>query len=238
MFQAATSGKEEYLARLEEYATRHNNDLPSRRLKFPREKMQVPKVLSRFAYKSGPMFYIGQQIVRSMHQAGYPAEILEFHGTPADQDMMYVTGLSAYPKWKSPHQYGEAVKIGHPGFLFDVSDDYWGALRACASIVTSRLNVKLVTDGLEYGGQGQFMLPDWTDVMDDMMMDCRAENQTIHPGLERHQLSREPTVSEMDLRFKAVLPRVWAIQNPKPKKTFPQPVEVDHDRFVFEQRRK
>lgn len=187
------------------------------RKQFPREKMQVPKRQTAFTYVEGPMNYLGQQIVKAMEDAGYPAKILYCYRSPEIQRGLYAKGrttggrrvTNAKP-WESPHQYYEAVDIIHPALAWRVSDKYWDTLAACVRIVAEKYGVNL-KHGHDWDGDGipvrddpdeQFQdsahieLADWRTVRD------RHRNTVLASGQ-----SRAPSREELWARFCEVLPK-------------------------------
>lgn len=152
---------------------------------FPHEKMQVSKRQTAFTYSDGPMFYLGQQIVKAMEDAGYPAKIVECWRSPERQSKMLEGGSSRAGPWHSPHQYFEAVDIIHPSKGWDVSPEYWRTLSACVRIVAEKFKVEL-----EHGHNWRFVdsahieLKDWRKV----------------------KTKRKPTSADLWRRFQEVLP--------------------------------
>lgn len=111
--------------------------------RYPREKMQEPKRQTRYTYNQGPMYFLGQQIVKAMQDAGYPAKIIECYRPPERQDQLKAKGRSKAARWHSPHQYYEAVDIVHPTKYWDVTPDYWDKLAVCVRIVADKFGVDL-----------------------------------------------------------------------------------------------
>lgn len=174
---------------------------------FPRERMQVPKRQTAYTYVDGPMYYLGQQIVKAMQDAGYPAKILWCYRSPEIQRGLYAQGRTAPGRkvtnakpWDSPHQYFEAVDIIHPSLGWQVSEDYWEALASCVRIVADKFGVEL-----DHGHTWRFrdsahiQLKDWKTVRD------RHRRQVLDEGL-----NRPPNEAELWFRFCEVLPSVAA----------------------------
>lgn len=172
---------------------------------FPHEKMQVPKRQSRFRHIDGPMYYIGQQIVKAMEDAGYPAKILYCHRSAAQQRQLYAKGRTAPGNivtkagpWDSAHQYYEAVDIIHPSKAWDVSEAYWETLASCTRIVAEKFGVEL-----EHGHDWDFRdsahieLKDWRKVRDRHQIVINSEGK-----------ERPPNHQELWNRFCEVLPDV------------------------------
>lgn len=162
---------------------------------FPREKMQTPKRQTRFTYTDGPMFYIGQQIVKAMQDAGYPAKISECYRSPERQNQLFAKRTSKARAWQSPHQFLEAVDIIHPSKGWNVSQEYWDTLNACARIVEEKYNVQL-TYGYDWGwDMAHIELTDWKTVKTMKMNEARKTGERI-----------PPTPRQLWDRFKVVLP--------------------------------
>ena len=187
---------------------------------FPRERMQVPKRQTAYTYVDGPMYYLGQQIVKAMQDAGYPAKIHSCYRSPEIQRGLYAQGRTAPGRkvtrakpWESPHQYYEAVDIIHPSLAWDVSGDYWEALASCVRIVGDKFSVEL-QHGHDWDGDGvpvhlddderlrdsaHIQLKDWKTVRD------RHRRQVLDEGA-----NRPPNEAELWVRFCEVLPSVAA----------------------------
>lgn len=114
------------------------------------ERGQAVRRQSRFSYSQGPMMFIGQQIVKAMQDAGYPAKILYCYRSPEHQQKLYDQGrktkgdiVTRAKPFQSAHQYYLAVDIIHPTLGWSVSEDYWDALASCVRIVSERFNFPL-----------------------------------------------------------------------------------------------
>lgn len=106
---------------------------------------QAERTLSRYDYSQGPMFFLLQQIVRAMQDAGYPAKIVEFYRSPERQEELYnrrprVTKARAY---ESAHQYMCAGDIVHETLGWNVTEDFWSTLASCVRIVADKFDVEL-----------------------------------------------------------------------------------------------
>jgi hypothetical protein len=181
---------------------------------YPREKMQVVKRQTRFTYTDGPMYFLGQQIVKQMEDAGYPAKIVWGYRSAAQQQRLYDKGrttpgpdvsperplgriVTKAKPWRSPHNYLEAVDIAHPSKGWNVSDEYWETLAACTRIVEQRFDVDL-TGGLDWGWDlAHIELADWR-IMRDMKFAHAKQTGEMIP----------PTPKELWWRFEQVLPKV------------------------------
>lgn len=170
----------------------------------PREKMQEPKRQTRYTYNQGPMYYLGQQIVKAMQDAGYPAKILYCYRSPEHQHRLYQKGRSHGGKivtnanaWQSPHQYSEAVDIIHPSKAWDVSETYWETLASVVRITEEKYGVQL-THGhyWKFRDSAHIELSDWKKV----------KNQ--YTDRRNHGDYNPPTKGELWLRFEEVLPAV------------------------------
>ncbi|WP_282127563.1 hypothetical protein [Roseobacter litoralis] len=160
---------------------------------FRYEKMQAPKRQTRFTYRDGPMVFLGQQIVKAMQDAGYPAMIAETYVSPITQNIRYVTGKSPHKAWNSPYQFLEAVSIMHPSKFKDVSDEYWETLSACVHIVSNRFNVELIAGVDSHADPSHIERRDWTHTRDDIFQKTNGE-------------MRPPTPVELWALFLEILP--------------------------------
>jgi hypothetical protein len=167
---------------------------------FPREKMQVPKRQTRYCYSDGPMYFLGQQIVKAMQDAGHPAVIIECFRTPQRQRELKAKGRSKAGPWESPHQYFEAVDIIHPSFGWDVSQQYWDALAACVRNVSERYSV-----ALEHGHYWRFRDSAHIEIKEWRVHRDRHRRRVLRDGQER-----QPNSAELWERFCEVLPAVAA----------------------------
>lgn len=130
------------------------------------ESQQAEKTQTRFTYTEGPMLYIGQQIVKAMQDAGYPAKIVEYYRTPVRQAELLAKKppVTKAGPFESAHQYMCAVDIVHPAKGWDVSEAYWDTLASCVRNVALKLGV-----GLDHGHHWRFrdsahvQLEDWRD---------------------------------------------------------------------------
>lgn len=172
---------------------------------FRHDKMQVPKRQTRFDHTQGPMYYLGQHIVKAMQDSGYPAKILYCHRSAAEQRALYAKGRDAPGRivtkarpWMSAHQYFEAVDIIHPGKAWDVPEEYWETLATVVRIVAEKYNVQL-----DHGHNWRFRdsahieLVGWREVRD------RHRQRIAFEGEER-----PPNEQELWDRFCGVLPDV------------------------------
>lgn len=121
-----------------------------RKFRYPRAKMQEPKLRTRFDYSQGPMHYLAQQTAREMEKAGYPCKILWTYRPPEKQAQLYAQGRTKPGKivtrakpWQSAHQLYEGSDLIHPSKAWGVSEDYWEALAACWQIVSAKHGVKV-----------------------------------------------------------------------------------------------
>ena len=159
---------------------------------FPREKMQVEKRQTRYTYTDGPMYFLGQQIVKVMEDAGYPAMIHCCYRSPQLQQKWFDKGTSKARPWESPHQYWEAVDIVHPSLFWNVSSDYWEQLAVAVRIVAEKYGVEL-----EHGHHWK-----WVDSAHIELKDWRKVKRLVGDV--------HPTPQQLAERFQQVLPRVWA----------------------------
>lgn len=166
------------------------------------ERYQPDKSLTRYTYTEGPMFFLGQQIVKAMQDAGYPATIYQCFRSPDEQYRLYSQGrttdgpkvTNALP-FQSAHQLYEAVDIIHPERGWNVSPEYWETLAACVAAISERFAVDL-----EHGHHWKF-----TDSAHIELADWRNWRIALKA---RYGESRVPNARERWERFGQVLPRV------------------------------
>jgi len=179
---------------------------------------QVTDRQTRFTYDKGPMYFLGEQIVRAMQDSGYPAFIWQCYRPPEKQRQYYDAGNSKAPPWASPHQYYEAVDILHPKLFWSAPADYWEQLAACVRIVAQRFDVEL-----EHGYHWSFVdsahveLKDWRVVRGYMQEQWRQateewsrERRAEPENTSRPPAPRPPNGGELARRFAEVLPKQWA----------------------------
>ncbi|WP_281954276.1 M15 family metallopeptidase [Pseudophaeobacter arcticus] len=172
---------------------------------FRHEKAQVPKRQTRYDYTQGPMYYLGQQIVKHMQDAGYPAKILYCHRSADKQRELYSKGRTTPGRivtkagpWESAHQYYEAVDIIHPSKGWEVSEKYWDTLATVVRIVSDKYGVQLNHGhNWRFRDSAHIETPDWRRVRD-------RHRQTI--AFEGEE--RPPNGQELWNRFFEVLPDV------------------------------
>lgn len=193
-----------------------------------RDRGQTQKELTRFTYTKGPMYYLGEQIVRAMQKAGYPAKILYCYRSPEFQNELYqkgrtTVGVSPTPArplgwtvtnadaWESPHNYCEAVDIIHETRGWDVSEEFWEALASCVRIVGDKYGVYLV-HGHDWDGDG---IPVHKDPDEKRRDSAHIELGSWRVVKRWHQASmttedRERPLNddELWLRFEEILPQV------------------------------
>lgn len=165
---------------------------------FPHEKMQVPKRQTRYTYTDGPMYYLGQQIVKQMEDAGYPAKIAECYRKPQRQAELKSKGRSKAGPWQSPHQYFEAVDIIHPSKGWEVSEDYWAALAMAVRTIEDKFNVEL-----EHGHYWRFR-----DSAHVEIKTWREFKKKIDKAVLLEGQARRPSDGELADRFDQVIPGV------------------------------
>ncbi|CAD0186691.1 hypothetical protein RUESEDTHA_03601 [Ruegeria sp. THAF57] len=164
----------------------------------PHEKMQAPRRQTRYSYENGPMYYLGQQIVKAMQDAGYPAKISECYRSPERQSKLRKEGFSKARAYQSPHQYYEAVDIIHPSLGWNVSQEYWDTLATCARIVADRYGVEF-DGGFKWG---------W-DLAHIELEDWRTFRAKVRSNVLMEGEARPPTKAELGERFQEVLPQQW-----------------------------
>ena len=102
------------------------------------------KKLTRYTYTEGPIYYVGQRIVRQMQEAGYPAIIFEHIRTPERQTELMARKVTKAGPWDSAHQYGLAVDIIPASKTWPpFSDPFWEALAVAVQIVQDELGNRL-----------------------------------------------------------------------------------------------
>lgn len=191
-------------------------------LRYPHEKMQEPKKQVHFAYDKGPMYYLGQQIVRAMQDAGYPAKIIECYRSPKRQETLKRQGRSKAGPYESPHQFWEAVDIIHPAKGWNVSREYWVTLNACMRVVERKYGVDLV-HGHDWNDNGVPVYDDskerFYDAAHIEIKDWRKQ-QRLYSARKVYEVERPFDQSDLWMRFKEVLPQV-AVQYERRDKTVP-----------------
>ncbi len=155
----------------------------ARRKHWHSEKMQEPRKQSMYCLVDGPMYYLGQKIVRAMQDAGYPAKISECYRSPERQRRLKVEGRSKAGPYESPHQYYEAVDIIHPSMGWNVSEAYWDALATCVRIVAERHDVQLTHGHFwRFRDSAHVELTDWRKFRDEMRARVNERGQHGPPG--------------------------------------------------------
>lgn len=179
----------------------------------PREKGQVQKRQTRYTYDAGPMFYLGQQVVRAMEDAGFPAKIHCCFRPPDVQADLKERGFSKAGPWESPHQFYEAVDIIHPAKGWKVSPDYWEALASCVRIVADKYGVDLVHGHYwRFVDRAHVELKDWRSFRDLIRQRWLDDYSDWNNGgkVGPRPVPTAPTVHELWGRFQLVLPAVAA----------------------------
>ena len=187
----------------------------------PRETGDSPSKQRRFDYDSGPMFYLGQQIVRAMQDAGYPARISELYRTPQRQDELQAAGRSKAYAWQSPHQYYEAVDIIHPTLGWDVGPDYWETLASCVRLVAERYDVDLNHGHYwRFKDSAHIELRDWRKVKERLRVQWLANY---------YEPQWPPTPTDLWERFCEVLPKVAAAYQSQRKTEAPPSARAEYE---------
>lgn len=141
------------------------------------------------------MMWLGQQAVRLMQDAGYPAKIHCVYRPPQAQRLVYDRGHSKALPFESPHQYFEAVDIIHPSLGWNVSDRYWQSLAHCWEILGDKHEVDLSI--------GHYWK--WRDSAHVQLRDWRGMKERVGEEI--------PTDQQLQERFQEVLPKVWAARH-------------------------
>ena len=171
----------------------------ARRARAPAVQSQAHKRQTRYTYTEGPMYFLGQQIVKAMQDAGYPAKIIECWRPPGRQHDLHASGRSKAEAWQSPHQYYEAVDIVHESMGWRVDLEFWETLASCVRIVAERYAVELV-HGHEWGWDSAHVeLKDWRTVRRRQHL-AWLDNPDV--------TTRQPTAADLWRRFEEVLPGV------------------------------
>lgn len=183
---------------------------------FPNEKMQTPKRQTHYTYTDGPMVYLGQQIVKSMEDAGYPAKIHCSWRSPEEQQLVFNKGRSKARPWQSPHQFFEAVDIVHPSLYWAVSPSYWETLAACVELIALKYDVDLVHGHhWKFTDSAHIELKDWRTQR--LVNECRYDAEItqwlvdcarMSPKLPAKPKRTRPNSEELAARFRSVLPKV------------------------------
>lgn len=192
---------------------------------FPRAKMQTRSPQSGFTYTDGPMLWLGQQIVKTMQESGFPAKIHENYRSPERQSKLKGQGFSKAGAWESPHQFFEAVDIIHPGLGWDVPEEYWEALATAVRVVSAKHGVDLVHGHYwKFRDSAHVELKDWRKFREVLRARWRLESAAYNERI--HKLHPEewgpapepdrPTSEELAERFRQVLPDVWKAKHPAP----------------------
>lgn len=154
---------------------------------------------TRFCYTQGPIYFVGQQIVRNMQESGYPAKIHCCYRPAKDQIALVEMGRSKAAPWHSPHQFHLAVDIIHPHLAWNVEQAYWDQLNACAQVISERFGITLEY-GYDWGwDMAHIELKEWRKYRDIIRARAVQARRNIEP----------PGQTDLDTWFKAELPKVW-----------------------------
>lgn len=167
----------------------------ARQQRYPREKMQEPRLLSHSCYDNGPMYYLAGQIVKAMQQAGYPCVVFEhLIPMPCHLNSADIT----------PYHIGEAVSFGHPRLEYDVTPEYWETLDACITIVKQKYAVALEhARGVRTKDPAHVEIIGWQSFAAELDPEIERWHDNRHPT-ETYQVPR----GRLWKRFKEVLPKV------------------------------
>lgn len=154
---------------------------------------------TRFSYSQGPIFYVGQQIVRAMQESGYPAKIHCCYRSAQTQAGLVEKGVSKARPFQSPHQYFLAVDIIHPEKGWNVEQAYWDQLKACGEVVSEKFDIPL-----EFGY-------DWGwDMAHIEFLDFRVYREKMNQRARNEGLPGcVPSPLDLASWFEELLPRVW-----------------------------
>lgn len=143
----------------------------------------------------GPMAYLGTQIVKKMEQAGWPSIIHCLYRSPDTQNGHYVTGTSKAKAFQSPHQYLEAVDIVHKTLFWNAPPEYWESLASAVRAVEADYGVEL-----EHGHYWRFV--------DSAHVELKDWRKVRQAQIEQKGFNYKPLPSELQERFKQVLPQI------------------------------
>lgn len=158
------------------------------------EREEQARIMSRYSYTSGPMYYVGQQICSHMQKLGWPARIHSCYRSPEDQDAAFKRGASKARAYQSPHQYWLAVDIIHASKGWEAPPRFWTDLVASGEVVAKRLNFPL-----EFGHNWK-----WND-------SCHIQAKEWK-GWKGHFGPRHLNQADLDKMFEALLPKVWRVR--------------------------
>ena len=186
------------------------------RTKLGGDAQQVPRKQTRYSYTAGPMYFIGQQIVRKMQDAGYPARIYCCYRTPHEQEKAFDRKVSKARPFQSPHQFYEAVDIIHPDKGWEPDDPgYWDMLKAAGQAVANKYRIELEF-GHDWGWDSAHIeLKDWREFSEKVFAINGLKNSVEAWDEQQKRDARlstgkdhAPLVTERDLmlRFNEVLP--------------------------------
>lgn len=147
---------------------------------------------TRYTYTNGPMYFLGQQIVRAMQDAGYPAKIHTCYRSAEEQQVVYSSGKSFAKPYQSAHQYWLAVDIIHATKGWpETGDAFWEALAAAVRVVEEKFDVALTHGMTDWG---------W-DYAHVEMTDFRQWREMIG--------KRHVDQDMLNVMFQEELPKVW-----------------------------
>ena len=184
------------------------------------------KLQARYSYKHGPIFFVGQQIVRQMQQSGYDAKIFQPWRTPSEQQALKDKGASKAGALDGAHVYGLAVDIIHKTEGWPPDDSpFWENLNIAARIVAERFKIDLAY-GYDWGWDSAHIeLEHYRSYRDELkpqlkaLLDAVPATDKAFKTREAHQdwVACQFISGQMDKAFAVELPRVWA-QRPDRKK--------------------
>lgn len=181
------------------------------------------KKRSRYTYTEGPMTFLAQQMVRTMQEMGWPAQIHAVYRSPDDQQKAFARGHSRAAPWESAHQYYMAADIIHAELAWTAPQQFWDDLRAVGQIVSDEYKVPLEF-GYDWGwdlahieivGWRDFrarVKDRWKDALDwadDMGQPPPGVTGIIDKDLQEAFFEMMPDIYRRWARSKAARGKVW-----------------------------
>lgn len=178
---------------------------------YPRERMESPKKQTMYCYTEGPMYFLGQRIVRRMQDAGYPAKITECYRKPDRQQKLKEQGYSKAGAFQSPHAFYLAIDIVHPRLGWNVSEEYWETLNQVVQSVSKAYGVKL-THGhkWKFKDSAHVQITNWRVLAADVM--GSETPSTAIAKIKRGEKTYEdfrPSTECLGEWFNRLMPDLW-----------------------------
>lgn len=146
---------------------------------------------------SGPMLYLGGQIVKRLGKAGWPAYIVEGYRSPERQRELKSNGkgVTNASAWESAHQFYEAVDIVHKSLLWEAPPEFWETMAAIVRTVADEYDVELV-----HGHH-------WK-MVDSAHVELKSWGDVRSKQIARAGFAYTPTENELRERFAEILPKL------------------------------